>query len=180
MTLFLITAPSGAGKTTLCKKINHWTECVSHTTRPMRDGEKDGETYYFVSKEEFNEMDEQGGFAEKVEYDGNYYGVSVNELQSKLKDGKIVYIIVEYDGYKQIKEKYPEAIGIFVYMSKEECMANMLLRGDSLENAISRIEKYDSEMKNRKEYDYVIKNVRDKFLSTTNIMENIISANFKR
>ena len=125
-------------------------------------------------------MVSQDKFIERVEYDGNYYGVSVDEVQSKMKNGKQVYIIVEHDGYKQIKEKYPDAVGVFLHMTKEECMANMLLRGDSLESATKRIQKYDSEMENLKEYDYVVKNVRNKFSQTASIITEIVFANYRR
>lgn len=179
MTLFLITAPSGAGKTTICNRVDNWVECVSHTTRPMRNGEEHGKTYYFVSRQEFNRIDLKNGFVEKVEYDGNQYGVSIEELEEKEKKLRHVYIIVEYDGYKQIKKKYPDAVGIFLYMSKEDCMANMLLRGDSLESANNRIARYDSEIENRKDYDYVVKNVRGRMNNTISIIKEIVFANIK-
>lgn len=178
MAIFTITAPSGAGKTSIAQMIQRqgvWDECISHTTRPMRDGEVNGETYYFVFKKEFEEMVTYDEFAEQVEYDGNYYGVSNEEIERVMEKGKHVFIIVEYSGYLQIKEQYPESVGIFIYMSKEDCMANMLLRGDSLEKAISRISTYDEEIENRKHFDYVIKNVRGKMASITSIIHGIIS-----
>lgn len=178
MTIFLITAPSGAGKTTLAQRImrdGRWTECISHTTRAKRNGEAYGETYYFISELKFNEMSEQGEFAESVTYNGKNYGVSKAEIERVTKDKKHVFIIVEYDGYKQIKKQYPNAVGIFIHMSKEDCMANMLLRGDKLGYASERIKLYDSEMRNRDEYDYVVKNVRNKQTFTENIIKNIIS-----
>jgi guanylate kinase len=177
MGIFLITAPSGAGKTTMVKELQSqgiWEECISHTTRPMRDGEINGDTYHFVEEDDFVEAYQAGEFAEKVEYDGNYYGITHEEINRVIKNGKHVAIIVEYEGYKQIKELYPEAIGIFLYMSKEDCMANMLLRGDSLEKATSRINKYEDEMKNRNEYDYVVKNVRNKREYTSSIIKSIL------
>lgn len=180
MTLFLITAPSGAGKTTICKQVGIWSECVSHTTRPKRVGELEGITYYYVSKDEFKDMENDELFVESVEYDGNKYGLSVSELNSRLSSGrKNAYVIVEHDGYKQIKEKYPNAVGIFIHMSKEDCMANMLLRGDSVESASRRIEKYDEEIANRIDYDYVIKNVRNKQHNTVNLIKEIIMAHIK-
>jgi guanylate kinase len=177
MAIFLITAPSGAGKTTIAQRIakdGDWVECVSHTTRKKRDGEVQGETYYFVSKQTFEKSYTDGEFAERVEYDGNTYGISKAEIELKTKSGKHVFIIVENDGYKQIKEQYPDAVGIFLHMSKEDCMANMLIRGDKLEKALERITLYDDEMKNRDEYDYVIKNVRNKQTETERIIKAII------
>jgi len=177
MALFLITAPSGAGKTTITHSLMKkglWKECVSHTTRPMRRGEIEGITYYFVSQEEFKKMIENNKFAEMVNYDGHYYGISKDEIERVMKSGSHVFIIINYDGYKQIKSVYPDAVGIFLHMSKEDCMANMLLRGDSLESALKRISTYEGEMKNRYDYDYVIKNVRGQQEYTENIIENII------
>lgn len=178
MAIFLITAPSGAGKTSIAQMIQRqggWEECISHTTRDMREGEENGKTYYFISKEQFLHFDKLGAFAEKVEYDKNYYGISKDEIERVMEKSKHVYVIVEYEGYKQMKDIYPDAVGIFLYMSKEDCMANMLLRGDSLANAEDRISRYDEEIKNRVHFDYVIKNVRGKMVSTTHIIHGIIS-----
>jgi guanylate kinase len=175
--IFLITAPSGAGKTTLAQalaKMGYWEEVISHTTREMRKGEVDGKTYYYVSENQFMIMEDNDEFAERVTYKRNRYGVSKREIERVLNKGKDVFIIVEHDGYKQIKRLYPEAIGIFLYMSKEDCLANMLIRGDKIQNALDRIELYDSEMLNAFDYDYVIKNVRDKQVETENILISII------
>jgi len=79
MAIFLITAPSGAGKTTIAQELQDmgvWEECVSHTTREMREGEEEGKTYYYISEEKFKEMCSNGEFAEQVTYHGNYYGIS--------------------------------------------------------------------------------------------------------
>lgn len=178
MTIFLITAPSGAGKTTLAQELEkqkYWNECISVTSRPMREDEVDGETYYYVTKTEFEEMIDAKVFAETVIYDRNYYGITNEEIQSKRRRYNHVFIIVDHNGYKQVKELYPDAVGIFLHMSKEDCMANMLLRGDSIENAIKRINKYDVEMENRNHYDYVIKNVRNRQVSTVALLKNLIA-----
>jgi len=183
MALFLITAPSGTGKTSIMEMVKQYlgnkalSECVSHTTRPMRENEVDGQAYYFISEEYFEYGVNEGEFAETVNYNGYWYGISIGEINKRMQETDDVYIIVNYDGYKQVKEVFPDAIGIFLHMSKEDCMANMLLRGDSIESAIERIELYDDEMKNRVDYDYVIKNVRDKQTHTRNIIAGIIYQN---
>lgn len=181
MAIFLITAPSGAGKTSIMERVvrmmgnkNVLGECISHTTREMRDGEENGKTYYFKDKKKFDELDAEGYFAEKVVYDGNSYGVSKSEIDRVLKTHEHVYIIVEYNGYKQIKEVYPDAVGIFLHMSKEDCFANMLLRGDSFEKANKRIYTYEEEMANRVAYDYVIKNVRGQQTAVSHIITSIV------
>lgn len=186
MSIFLITAPSGAGKTTIMNNVVDTfkysgfprtviSECISTTTRPMRENEKNGETYYFISREEFEELSSAGQLAEKVEYSGNLYGIEKSEINRVLKESKHVYIIVEYNGYLQIKEQYPDAVGIFLYMPKVDCFSNMILRGDTYEQATNRISTYEEEMSHRNEYDYVIRNVRDKQGEIINIIKMIIS-----
>lgn len=177
MTIFLISAPSGAGKNTIVNKVEEmglWSECISVTTRSMRDGEIDGVTYNYMRESEFLNLKANGKLIEDVEYDGNFYGITEEDFERAFKRNKNVVIIVEYGGYLQIKEKYPDAVGIFLHMSKEECMANMLIRGDSVKRANRRIEKYDEEFEKRVNYDYVIKNVRNKQEETAEIVKNII------
>jgi guanylate kinase len=181
MAIFLITAPSGAGKTSVMNDVAKYSlgkdrlgECISHTTRPMREGEKEGETYYYISREYFREMLEEGEFAEAVNYDGNLYGITKEEIERVQKKHEHVYIIVEFNGYTQVKEVFPDAVGIFLYMSKEDCMANMLLRGDAMDKAQVRISTYEDEMLNRHVFDYVIKNVRGQKDKTARVIGNII------
>ena len=177
MTLFVITGASGSGKTAIAQDIQKgdwWTECISHTSRNKREGEKNGETYYFISEKQFLEFDKMGAFVEQVVYDGNYYGISKDEINRARDEHENVFIIADYHGYKQIKEQYPKSVGIFLYMSKEDCLANMLLRGDSFDNAVARISTYEEELGNRDKYDYVVKNVRDRQYCTENVLINII------
>lgn len=178
MALFVIVGASGSGKTSLSQRVASmnftWTECISHTTRPMRNGEEDGKTYYFLDEKEFDQRYKDGRFAEYVEYDGNKYGISHAEIKRVMNISAHVFIIAEYNGYTQIKAQYPDAVGIFLHMSKEDCMANMLLRGDSLEKATRRIKTYDNEIANKGEFDYVVKNVRDKSSKTVDILLGII------
>lgn len=182
MALILITAPSGTGKTSIMEQLakqmlpkNTLVECISNTTRKMREGEEDGVTYYFTSKDYFKEGIDINAFAEYIKYDGHYYGIAKEEIKKRLSESKHAYIIVNYDGYKQVKEAFPDAVGIFLHMSKEDCMANMLLRGDSLENANKRIALYDEEMKNRFDYDYVVKNVRHRRYETARVILSIMT-----
>lgn len=178
MTLFLAVGASGSGKTSIMNALNTYmgknvlSECISHTTRPMREGEVNGESYHFINDKEFEDLEILEAFAETVIYDGYKYGISKDEIENRKT--KHAYIIVNYDGYKQVKEVYPDAVGVFLYMSKEDCMISMLERGDSFEKALSRIELYDEEIKDKHDFDYVIKNVRGKFNETKNIVANII------
>ncbi|MFS0905863.1 guanylate kinase [Priestia aryabhattai] len=176
MAIFTITAPSGAGKTTLVKALQSykaWSEGVSTTTRKPRDGEVEGVAYYFKSEREFTQIDARHELAEVVEYDGNLYGITKAEIERVQKLSKHIVIIIEYEGYKQIKKLYPDSVNIFIHMSKEDCLANMLLRGDKLEDAMTRIDRYDNEISKRGEFDYVIKNVRGRQTSTESILIGI-------
>lgn len=178
MSLFIIIAPSGSGKTFLAQRmINYgvWEECISHTTRKMRDGEVNGKTYYFVDREDFEDLYSNGHLVERVEYHGNFYGVSKAEIERILNSKEHAFVILEYGGFKQVKELFPDAIGIFINMSKEDCMANMLLRGDSMESALERISTYEEEIAHRGEFDYVVKNIRWKHNETISILKAIVS-----
>lgn len=182
MAIFLITAPSGAGKTSIMNYIKKQSkyvelgECISHTTRPIRkeDAEVDGVTYYYIDREKFNSMQLNGEFAERVIYGGNFYGISKEEIERVQNKYKHVYVIVEFDGYMQMKEIFPEAVGIFLHASKEDCRINMNNRGDLEENVNLRLSTYEYEMSNRYDYNYVVKNVRGKQWLTARIIESII------
>lgn len=183
MTIFVITAPSGAGKTSFVhevQKLGLWEECVSHTTRPIRDGEISGKTYYFVEEGDFADSYQMGDFIESVEYNGNHYGISRKEIERVMRTDKHICIIAEYNGYEQIKEKYPDAVGIFLHMSKEDCLANMLVRGDGMEKSFERICLYDEEIKNRGEYDFVLRNVRDRQSDLVKVIKSIIAMYSKK
>lgn len=101
-----ITGPTCSGKSTLEKllKQHGMVNAISHTTRPMRVGEENGREYFFVSNEEFDSMHQEGKFVETVKFCGNQYGMSAEQIQSKLADRKIVVIVVEPHGQHQIKQ----------------------------------------------------------------------------
>lgn len=177
MAVVTMTAPSGAGKTTLVQRLQNlgvWVEGISTTTRKIRKGEINGKTYYYIEEPEFDKRVREEQFAEWVKYDGNKYGIEHKEIERASLEGKHVVIIVEHEGFKQIKQQYPDSVNIFLHMSKEDCMANMLLRGDSYEKATDRIRMYGDEMANVVDFDYVIKNVRGKKWATEQILINIL------
>ncbi|UGO51009.1 guanylate kinase [Bacillus phage vB_BanS_Nate] len=183
MALILLTGMSGVGKTSIMEYVKRHlfpretvSECISHTTRPIRKeaGEVDGVTYYYTDSKKFGDMIEDEEFAECVRYAGHSYGITIDEIKRVQEKSRHTYIILNYEGYKQVKQIFPNAVGIFLHMSKEDCMANMLLRKDSMENALERIALYDDEIKNRDEYDYVIKNVRHRQQATAQVIQNIM------
>lgn len=181
--IYLVTAPSGAGKTTIVKAISQmgvWTECISHTSREMRDGEVEGFDYFFVSDEEFERMEENGEFAETITYaNEKRYGVSKKEIEAVMNMNEDVVIIVNYDGYKQVKEIYPEAIGIFIVASAEQCIMNMAHRGDSKASIVTRTMAYNEEIENMKHYDYKVKNEIGRLSTTLNEVIGIVHKNSK-
>lgn len=116
--LIIVSAPSGTGKTSLvasaCRELNNIQKSVSHTTREMRIGEKDGIHYNFVTKEKFNEMLVNDIFLEYADVFGNSYGTSRDWVTSTLKKGIDVILEIDWQGAQQIRSKMPEVISIFI------------------------------------------------------------------
>ena len=173
--LFLITAPSGAGKSTIGRKVFDQNELKSFTTRKQRQKEVHGVDYFFITKEEFEEKNKNGELAETTYYDGNHYGITMEELQNKLTKSDC-FAVVDYNGMTQLRNIYPHCITIFIMSSKEDCELNMLDRGDSILSVKKRLSTYYDEIANRVKYDYVIPNKRGKLNSTEQIIRSIVNA----
>ena len=141
--LIILTGPSGVGKGTVVKEIlgidkNIWLS-ISATTREPREGEKEGENYYFLNQEKFKEMIEQNLFIEWAQFAGNYYGTPLSSVEKKIKDGLTVLLEIEVEGAKQIKEKYPESVSIFLLPpNKAELERRIRNRGTDKEEAIKK------------------------------------------
>ena len=139
--LIILTGPSGVGKGTVIKEIlgkekNFWLS-ISATTREPREGEKDGENYYFLNQEKFKEMIEQNLFLEWAQFAGNYYGTPLSSVNEKMKNGFTVLLEIEVEGAKQIKEKFPESLSIFLLPpDKAELERRIRNRGTEKEEAI--------------------------------------------
>ncbi len=116
--LFILSAPSGAGKTTLCQAICRrfpdMLYSVSHTTRPSRPGEIQGADYHFITKEDFILMIESGEWAEWAEVHGNYYGTSASFLTRGLEAGKDILLDIDVQGMLKILKRYPSSITVFI------------------------------------------------------------------
>ena len=163
--LLIISSPSGAGKTTLTHRLlQEFPELrfsVSHTTRKPRANEVDGQDYHFVTEDGFRQVLDEGGFAEWAEVHGNFYGTSVAEIERARAAGKDgVLFDVDYQGARQIKEKFPRAVGVFILPpSMEELRRRLDGRGsDDAESRKRRFEKAREEIGHYPFFDYMIVN----------------------
>ena len=176
---FVISAPSGAGKTSLVKAlINQTADCraaISHTTRPKRSEEIDGRDYYFVSDHEFSELDAKGGFLESAKVFDYSYGTSLDEAQKIIKSGKILILEIDWQGALQIKEKYKSAKSIFILPPSLEALRSRLKTRaqDSDETVEKRMKKAISESSKWTNFDYLVEN--DVFQIALEAIKEIIS-----
>lgn len=181
-TLYIISAPSGAGKSSLIQALLKTQPLydtqvsVSHTTRAPRPGEIDGEHYHFVAKKEFLAMIETGDFLEHAEVFGNYYGTSRLAVEQILTTGVDVFLDIDWQGAQQIRQQLPEARSIFILPpSTEELDRRLRGRGQDAEHIIAgRMAKAISEMDHYAEYDYLI--VNDDFDLALSDLKTIIRA----
>ncbi|MDR0379785.1 MAG: guanylate kinase [Candidatus Accumulibacter sp.] len=162
--LFIVTAPSGAGKTTLVHLLTehdtHIGVSVSHTTRPPRPGEMDGREYHFIGIPEFLEKIERNEFLEWAEVHGNHYGTSRCWIETEMASGRDVLLEIDWQGAQQVRRTFPQAIGVFVLPpSMATLEARLSGRGtDSAETIRRRVAAARDEMRHVGEFDYVIIN----------------------
>ncbi|MDR2881656.1 MAG: guanylate kinase [Azoarcus sp.] len=165
-TLITVTAPSGAGKTTLVREmLRHDPNLrlsVSYTTRAPRAGEEDGREYHFIETGRFLEMRDVGGFAEWAEVHGNYYGTSRAWLAEQLGQGRDTMLEIDWQGAAQVREAFPESVSVFVLPPSLDELENRLRgRGtDSEETIALRLRAAIDEMRHVQEFAYVIINDR--------------------
>ena len=159
--LFIVTAASGAGKTTLVKALlAHDAQLelsISHTTREPRPGERNGIDYYFVNEREFFTILSNGGFLESALVHGAQYGTSKVTLDNSLSAGRDFILEIDWQGAKQVRNLYPQAISIFILPPSVDTLAKRLNdRGqDSLEVIAKRVKAAREEMSHVVEFDYV-------------------------
>ncbi|MDX1696089.1 MAG: guanylate kinase [Ketobacteraceae bacterium] len=179
-TLYVVSAPSGAGKTSLVKALiestRDLTVSVSHTTRPIRPGEKDGENYHFVDHEEFQSMLANADFLEHAEVFGNYYGTSRSWVETQLNADKDVILEIDWQGAAQVRRLLPETVGIFILPPSRKALEERLTgRGqDSPEVIRHRMAKAQEEMSHHVEYDYLI--INDDFEVALSQMKSIVDS----
>ncbi|MBY6187968.1 guanylate kinase [Marinobacter hydrocarbonoclasticus] len=163
--LFILSAPSGAGKSSLISALLNdkpadMQVSVSHTTRGIRPGEENGVHYHFVSVDEFKGLIDQGAFFEWAEVFGNYYGTSRITIEQTLAKGIDVFLDIDWQGARQVKAQIPDAIGVFILPpSREELERRLRSRGqDSDEIIAGRMAEAQSEISHYGEFDYLLVN----------------------
>lgn len=180
-TLYIVSAPSGAGKTSLVKALldaqPQVRVSVSHTTRGIRPGEVDGVNYHFVGREEFLERLERNEFLEHAEVFGNLYGTSQRWLEQTLDEGYDLILEIDWQGAQQVRRLMPQAKSIFILPPTQEALRQRLTnRGQDSDEVIDgRMREAVSEMTHYVEYDYLI--INDDFTHALSDLQAIFRAN---
>lgn len=180
-TLYIVAAPSGAGKSSLVNaliaRLPFVYLSISHTTRPMRPGETDGEHYHFTNAEDFIARVEAGEFLEHANVFDNYYGTSQTYVQNQLDAGHDVILEIDWQGAQQVRHLMPSAKSIFILPPSREALQERLEKRqqDSAEVIARRMRDAVSEMSHFGEFDYLI--INDDFYKALDEMSAIFVAN---
>jgi guanylate kinase len=165
-TLFILSAPSGAGKTTLAKALAQMMPCiaisVSYTTRPQRPGEEDGVHYHFISQERFNQMIENKLFLEHARVFGHDYGTSRNDVNAHLEAGNDLILAIDWQGAKQVQALFSDAVSIFILPPSIELLRSRLQsrRQDQQKVIEARLAGAGVEVSHYREFQYIVVNDR--------------------
>jgi len=163
-TVFIISAPSGSGKSTLVSELMRLVPrlrfSVSYTTRYPRGDERDGEDYFFISREEFEERVRRGEFLEHAEVFGNYYGTHISELDRAAAEGYDLVLDIDVQGARQLKERIPAGVSIFILAPSRQILEERLRARsqDSEAVILRRLHDAAGEIRNYSLYDYVLVN----------------------
>ena len=163
-TLFVISAPSGAGKTSLVKRLLESDRAlevsVSHTTRPARPGEVDGTHYHFVAQSEFERMRSDNAFLEHAQVFDNCYGTALDNVVQPLESGRDIVLEIDWQGARQVRERLPECISIFILPPTREALEERLRgRGQDADSVIAkRMAQAVDEMSHYDEFEYLVIN----------------------
>ena len=180
-TLYIVSAPSGAGKTSLVTALTKDDQqirvSVSHTTRAMRPGEEHGVNYHFVVHEEFKALIQQGDFLEHAEVFGNFYGTSRSALQHTLDQGYDLILEIDWQGAEQVRRLMPDARSVFILPPSQHALRQRLThRGQDSESIIeARMTEAVSEMSHYVEYDFLV--INDDFAAALEDLKAIFRAN---
>ncbi|ADG25373.1 guanylate kinase [Legionella pneumophila serogroup 1] len=179
--LYIVAAPSGGGKTSLVKKliemVGEIEVSVSHTTRPMRPGEKEGVDYFFIDEEQFISMVNEGAFIEHAKVFNHWYGTSVVQINKRLQFGIDVVLDIDWQGAEQIRHAYPDAVSVFIIPPSLDALKERLMnRRQDKDHVISeRMTKAQDELGHYPEFDYLI--VNDDFEKAAMELQSIVIAN---
>lgn len=179
-TLFIVSAPSGAGKTSLARALLARTAglavSISHTTRPMRGAETDGRDYYFVSADRFGQMIRSGAFLEYAEVFGHCYGTARRSVQDQLNSGLDVLLEIDWQGAQQVRKATASVCSIFIVPPSRAALEQRLRqRGQDSEEVIARrLKAAVNEIRHHEEFDYLV--VNDRFETALQDLESILRA----
>lgn len=179
--LFVISAPSGAGKTSLVRALMEREPdlrfSISYTTRPQRPGEHDGQHYFFVAPDEFRRMIEENAFLEHACVFDNYYGTARAQVESLLAAGHGVVLEIDWQGARQVRAAMPESVGIFILPpSRAELERRLRGRGTDSETVIRRrLADAATDLSHWSEFQYVV--VNDDFAAALRALSDIVRGN---
>ncbi|MFP3982661.1 MAG: guanylate kinase [Desulfurivibrionaceae bacterium] len=183
--LFVISAPSGTGKTTILKRVMEVNQglvfSVSHTTRPPRLQEVDGQDYHFISKQDFDRMSRAGDFLEWAQVHENYYGTSRAEVEKELRKGRDVILDIDVQGARQVREKAADVCcSIFIAPpSRQELKKRLSGRGSESEESLKiRLTNSLKEMEDADYYDYLV--INDRLEEAVQVLTGIVLAERSR
>lgn len=176
--LVVVSGFSGAGKGTLMKELlkryDNYALSVSATTRQPRAGERDGEDYFFVSRERFQEMIDRGGLVEYAQYVNHYYGTPRQYVEERMSEGKDVILEIEIQGALKVKKRFPEALLLFITPpDAEELRRRLIGRGtETIEVINARLRRAAEEAAGMEAYDYLL--INDKIDTCVEQMHQLI------
>lgn len=179
--LYIVSAPSGAGKTSLVAALKEQLQelliSISHTTRAKRPGEQDGVNYHFVSQEKFKALMSEDEFLESAEVFGNFYGTSKGWVNANLAEGKDIILEIDWQGAKQVRSKFPEVKTIFILPPSLAALKSRLeSRGqDNSEIIAKRLSQAKNEISHYEDFDYLI--INDDFKTALEELKAVFLAN---
>ena len=179
--LFIVSAPSGAGKTSLVRELTKTKKdlqlSISHTTRKSRKKEKHGEDYFFISQQLFSEMENNDEFLETATVFGNKYGTSKQVIKKTLDSGRSMVLDIDWQGARELKKSSYNSVSIFILPPSLKTLNERLRkRGDDPDEIKGRMQKAIHEISHYHEYDYVITN--EQFEDSISILNSIVSSSF--